>query len=791
MMELAQRLQIDADVVEHAIHLFRMCATSTSVRHRSIDPLATASMVAACRALKKPRSLQDACVATGTSERDAARYLKLVCAALDADAVGGDGSMDKDTIALHMARVMPKFCQLLQLPPSVEHIATHMAEVIVERNYCNRRNPMSISAAAIYLACQLEDSRKTQTEICHVTGLTEVTLRKVYKEVLRELPTILPPGYQPTVAPDRAFPTGGGGGARGMGQARARKVSDVSTPGGATFDQLLRAGGALDLDACARSGMRQGKAPMQSGSADEGDGSGHAQGNGMGQVFVQGSGMGGREGYGLYPQQQPPPQRTILGSGPAGRGPVVFYGSSRMPIAPGAVGERLRLQGGEAGGKPQLASVLGCEGYGGASAGMGGSMAYGGGYGAPQMAQQQQQQPGGLVQRTLVAFRPRAGVMGSYVPMGGQSYDGPDSFERRGSCDPMSHPSSPMRRSADGRIALGSPLLRSQDAREVPGMGGMGQVGMGYGSGSCGGMGGSFLQQQQQQQRADPLLLSPGGGGGVSYAAAMQTAGGGAALAHEHEQRGRRQAAGHAPGEVLMSSYQNPSVRVRAPQQSSAGQMGGMGMGQMGGQLSMGVQMGGPSTSLGMGQMMGSQQPQQWAQQPTSQGGSYGQSMSGGSGGMSSMQTQSQQQQMGMGGQPTKQPHQQQQWGAQQQAAQGGAYGQSSMGGIMPYAQQASAQQAPAQQAQQQQQQMMGFGPSSQQGARYVYQQGPSAQQYSQQPYYAMQNPMQGQATQPQQMMQQGGGGRMGMYASALPPQGGMQQQQQQRPHSGPPGYYQ
>jgi hypothetical protein len=130
MLELAQRLQIDADVVEHAIHLFRMCATSISVRHRSIDPLATAAMIAACAALDKPRSLADACAATGTSERDAARYLKLVCAALEADTAGeADGSMDKASIALHMARVMPKFCQLLKLPPAVEKLATHMAEV--------------------------------------------------------------------------------------------------------------------------------------------------------------------------------------------------------------------------------------------------------------------------------------------------------------------------------------------------------------------------------------------------------------------------------------------------------------------------------------------------------------------------------------------------------------------------------------------------------------------------------------------------------------------------------------
>jgi transcription initiation factor TFIIB len=78
--------------------------------------------------------------------------------------------------------------------------------VVVNKCFCTRRNPISISAAAIYLACQLEDKRKTQAEICKVTGLTEVTLRKVYKELLENWDDLLPPGYTPATPPEKAFP---------------------------------------------------------------------------------------------------------------------------------------------------------------------------------------------------------------------------------------------------------------------------------------------------------------------------------------------------------------------------------------------------------------------------------------------------------------------------------------------------------------------------------------------------------------------------------------------------------
>lgn len=86
-------------------------------------------------------------------------------------------------------------------------MATHIGEVVINKCFCTRRNPISISAAAIYLACQLEDKRKTQAEICKITGLTEVTLRKVYKELLENWDDLLPSNYTPAVPPEKAFPT--------------------------------------------------------------------------------------------------------------------------------------------------------------------------------------------------------------------------------------------------------------------------------------------------------------------------------------------------------------------------------------------------------------------------------------------------------------------------------------------------------------------------------------------------------------------------------------------------------
>ncbi|XP_043713007.1 plant-specific TFIIB-related protein 1 isoform X2 [Telopea speciosissima] len=145
IIDVTSKLGLDYDISDHAFQLFRDCSSATCLRNRSVEALATAALVQAIREAQEPRTLQE--------------------------------------------------------------LATHIGEVVINKCFCTRRNPISISAAAIYLACQLEDKRKTQAEICKVTGLTEVTLRKVYKELLENWDDLLPANYTPAVPPEKAFPT--------------------------------------------------------------------------------------------------------------------------------------------------------------------------------------------------------------------------------------------------------------------------------------------------------------------------------------------------------------------------------------------------------------------------------------------------------------------------------------------------------------------------------------------------------------------------------------------------------
>ncbi|MQL83365.1 hypothetical protein Taro_015850 [Colocasia esculenta] len=197
IIDVSSILDLDHDIADHAFQLFRDCSSTTCLRNRNIEALATAALVQAIREAQEPRTLQEISTAANLPQKEIGKYIKVLGESLKLSQ-----PINSNSIAVHM----PRFCTLLQLNKSAQDLAAHIGEVVINKCFCTRRNPISISAAAIYLACQLEDKRKTQAEICKVTGLTEVTLRKVYKELLENFDDLLPPNYTPAVPPEKAFP---------------------------------------------------------------------------------------------------------------------------------------------------------------------------------------------------------------------------------------------------------------------------------------------------------------------------------------------------------------------------------------------------------------------------------------------------------------------------------------------------------------------------------------------------------------------------------------------------------
>ena len=93
------------------------------------------------------------------TEIGAEQGIKVVQQALDTNT---------QSTSISISSHMPQFCRVLGMQASAEALAITIGENAATNAVCTRRNPISIAAAAIYLACNLEDQKKTQTEICKV-----------------------------------------------------------------------------------------------------------------------------------------------------------------------------------------------------------------------------------------------------------------------------------------------------------------------------------------------------------------------------------------------------------------------------------------------------------------------------------------------------------------------------------------------------------------------------------------------------------------------------------------------
>ena len=80
-------------------------------------------------------------------------------------------------------------------------LAIDVLNAAVRLNLSSRRNHTSLSAAALFLACCLQAVRLTQHDYCQQIGLTEVTLRKVNKELGLHWKQLVPADYIPKAVP--------------------------------------------------------------------------------------------------------------------------------------------------------------------------------------------------------------------------------------------------------------------------------------------------------------------------------------------------------------------------------------------------------------------------------------------------------------------------------------------------------------------------------------------------------------------------------------------------------------
>ena len=163
---LVDKLKVNDAVVEKAAYIYRKALERGLIRGRSISAMIAAALYAACRDTETPRTLKDISAISNIRKKELARCYRILFRELD----------------LRMPVVDPAKCvSRIASKAGLQERTKRRALEILRRADETRtsagKDPMGLAAAALYVACVLENDTKTQKDVAEAASVTEVTIR--------------------------------------------------------------------------------------------------------------------------------------------------------------------------------------------------------------------------------------------------------------------------------------------------------------------------------------------------------------------------------------------------------------------------------------------------------------------------------------------------------------------------------------------------------------------------------------------------------------------------------------
>jgi len=176
LRRVASFLNLPSVVRDEASRIYNFVLQRGLVRGRSMESVIAACIYAACRSYNIPRTLDEISNASDVERKEIGRTYRFIVRKMGMKATP---SSPKDYIS--------RFASVLHLSPKTQNEALKILKKAESSELTSGRGPAGIAAAALYVAALLNDEKKTQREVADVAGITEVTIRNRYKELLERL----------------------------------------------------------------------------------------------------------------------------------------------------------------------------------------------------------------------------------------------------------------------------------------------------------------------------------------------------------------------------------------------------------------------------------------------------------------------------------------------------------------------------------------------------------------------------------------------------------------------------
>lgn len=204
-------IHLPRTVCDTAKQAYRRVDQEKLLRGKHTDAIIAAAIYVACRVNRVPRTFPEVCALTSARKQQVARCFREMKDAFGLNATGtgsvegaedahdggpGPGTSGNGTplgLAVGATDLVARYCNHLGLDMSIVRVTEAITNRIHELGYLAGRSPITIAAASIYLVTLLVNEQRTARRISVAAGVSDVTIKHSFKELLKVQENVLTP----------------------------------------------------------------------------------------------------------------------------------------------------------------------------------------------------------------------------------------------------------------------------------------------------------------------------------------------------------------------------------------------------------------------------------------------------------------------------------------------------------------------------------------------------------------------------------------------------------------------
>ncbi|BFZ20302.1 hypothetical protein BsWGS_23341 [Bradybaena similaris] len=179
--EMSLRLNQPKTLIDKATTLFKRIHESNVVNGHSNDAIISICMYVVCQQVQIPISFKEIYSVSKASQQEISCAFRKILK-----------DWDRSFSMLITGFFMDLHCYKLGVSSIIRDAAIHISSKAVEKYWAPGQDAIPIKAAALYMACQASDNKKTIKEVEEATCVPEVDIIRSYKRMLPDAVELFP-----------------------------------------------------------------------------------------------------------------------------------------------------------------------------------------------------------------------------------------------------------------------------------------------------------------------------------------------------------------------------------------------------------------------------------------------------------------------------------------------------------------------------------------------------------------------------------------------------------------------